>query len=282
MPPFFLGSHPAMDFQHPSDAARRVPRAHRRRGVVCRVAPRRAAAAGHGRTDAQAPLRRRGARCGGRRRRGSYGNGPAPGSCAGARRRAVRIERSPPSEPIAGARTVLSGNGPHDRRVSGHRAVAHRFRRCVDRSRGRTRCVAGRDRAAGTREALCRPRVHAVVRRSHESARPIVLQRNRLREPGEGCGVPRTSTRRWPLTRSRHPETGSPVVAGMMRKISLSPQGSSARLLAATAVTILALSTLASAQPESRIMGVVVMRQEQVSRRDGDGLRTRRPTPRKP
>ena len=51
------------------------------------------------------------------------------------------------------------------------------------------------------REALCRHRVHALVRRSHESAQPIVLQRNGLREPRQGCGVPRTSTGRCRLAR---------------------------------------------------------------------------------
>ena len=36
--------------------------------------------------------------------------------------------------------------------------------------------------------------MHAVVRRSHESAQPIVLQRNGVRDYcSEGCGVPRTS-----------------------------------------------------------------------------------------
>ena len=84
MPPF-LGSHPAMDFLNTRPTPRGVPRADRRRGVVCR-----------GLQDAQLlqataarKLRRRfgAAALAAAAGRGSYGNGPAPGSCAGARRR---------------------------------------------------------------------------------------------------------------------------------------------------------------------------------------------------
>jgi len=177
--------------QHPADSGRRADRADRRRAVVCRVAGSSRAARRQERVDARPPVRGGGR---GRRRCRSPG-----ASRMGARldrtladgpRRQLQRRGSPPERP-ASAIVVLSRNGQGEHQAPARRAAPPRVCRRLDRAGRRTDRVAHRDGGADAREAVYRPRVHAVVRRSHQGAQPIVLQRDGVREQGQGCGVPR-------------------------------------------------------------------------------------------
>ena len=194
--PFVPGSHPAMDFLNTRPTPRGAPiEPNRRRDVVCRVARRSAAAAVHDRIEAQASLRRSGAGRGCRpsQRLREWARDwiarwrDAPGSAYGAELRRLnhllaRAECYP--------EMVMTKDGFQ---------VTERWR--IESADELIAVVAAQIGSLFATEQpafvkrCAGPGCTLVVCRSHESAQPSVLQRNGVREPGESCGVPRTSTR---------------------------------------------------------------------------------------